>query len=101
MLLKTYTNEPVNVLGEISVKVEYGNQTKILPLIVVEGDGHSLFGRNWPNEIKLNWCEITNMHMENNATEKVKELKETLSQSIHRKNIFSPDGHRCNRCQRS
>ena len=51
--LKTYTNKQVNVLGEINVTVEYGNQRKILPLIVVEGDGHSLFGRNWLNEIKL------------------------------------------------
>ena len=77
--LKAYTNKQVNVLGEINVKMVCGNQRKILPLIVVEDDGHSLFGRNWLNEIQLNWCEIKNMHMENNATKKSERTERTLS----------------------
>ena len=29
-----------------------------LPLIIVEGNGPTLFGRNWFNVIKLNWPSI-------------------------------------------
>ena len=36
----------------------YASQTTSLPLVVVKGDGASLFGRNWLEHIKLNWSAI-------------------------------------------
>ena len=33
-----------------------------LPLVVVQGQGPSLFGRNWLQEVKLNWTELARVH---------------------------------------
>ena len=38
------------------------DQTKTLPLIVAEGNGPSLMGRNWLSLIKLEWTELCNNH---------------------------------------
>ena len=56
--LKTYSGEHLEVLGNIDVKVEYGEQRVTVPLLVVKGGGPSLFGRNWLEKIKLNWPAI-------------------------------------------
>ena len=58
VVLKTYTNEVVSVVGELSVQVQYGEQTKQMKLLVVSGNGPSLLGRNWLTEIQLNWQQI-------------------------------------------
>ena len=57
-MLKTYTGEHIKVLGSIDVNVTYKNQKKQLPLLVVSGDGPSLFGRNWLQQIKLDWSGL-------------------------------------------
>ena len=54
----TSIGEEINILGSISPKVSYKEQLRDLPLLVVEGDGPSLFGRNWLKQIKLDWKEI-------------------------------------------
>ena len=54
-LLKTYTGERLHVLGQLQVRVDYSDQEKCLPLLVVAGNGPSLWGRNWLNEIRLDW----------------------------------------------
>lgn len=56
--LNSYTGHPVRVLGEINVDVSYRSVSCKLPLVVVEGRGTSLFGRNWLSHIKLAWNEI-------------------------------------------
>ena len=56
--LKTYTCEPLKLLGQAHVQVTYENQSASLPIFVASGDGPSLFGRNWLNTIRLNWGEI-------------------------------------------
>ncbi|XP_069122221.1 uncharacterized protein [Argopecten irradians] len=60
-MLKTYTGEVLPVLGEASVQVSYEGQNKLLPLLVVEGDGPALFGRNWLGQLHLNWKTINLM----------------------------------------
>ena len=40
--LKTYSGEHLEVLGNIDVKVEYGEQRVTVPLLVVKGGGPSL-----------------------------------------------------------
>lgn len=57
-ILKTHSGEILEVLGELSVNVKYQTQTKTLPVIVVKGKGPALFGRNWPQSIKLDWQSI-------------------------------------------
>ena len=46
--LKTYMGELMSVVGEISLEVLYQDQgPKSLPLVVVQGSGPALRGRNW------------------------------------------------------
>ena len=54
-VLRTYSDEIIKVMGKVDVDVEYNNQLRTLSLVVVEGDGPNLLGRNWLRHIKLNW----------------------------------------------
>ena len=56
--LKTYTGEQIKVLGSIDVNVTYQTQKRRLPLLVVAGDGPSLLGRDWLQQIKLDWSGL-------------------------------------------
>ena len=55
---KTYTDESIRVLRELPVDVQYHGQRKQLVLLVVEGDGPSLLGRNWLEQLNLDWKSI-------------------------------------------
>ena len=61
--LKTYTGDKLQVLGQLQVQVKYGDQVQQLPLLVVAGNGPSLWGRNWLAAIRLNWAHIKQVHM--------------------------------------
>ena len=56
--LHTYTGEQVVVVGSVTVTVCYNMQFIELPLLIVKGEGPSLFGRNWLSQIKLDWGAI-------------------------------------------
>lgn len=57
--MKTYSGEPLKVLGKLHVAVEYGEQHARLPLYVVAGDGPTLLGRQWlVGPIRLDWKTI-------------------------------------------
>ena len=56
--LKAYAGHKLPVCGQINVSVSYQAQTGVLPLVLVDGDGPPLLGRNWINKIKLDWHEI-------------------------------------------
>jgi hypothetical protein len=56
--LQNYSKEPIPVVGTTTVQVCYEGQTAQLPLLVVQGSGPTLFGRNWLDSIKLNWGQI-------------------------------------------
>ena len=58
VLLKTYTGEPLKVLGELTAAVRYGKQCCTLPLLVVSGTGPTLLGRDWLKHIQLDWKSI-------------------------------------------
>ena len=44
--LKTYSAEPIPLLGKFKVKVQCGDQTQHLVLLVSKGNGPALMGRN-------------------------------------------------------
>ena len=54
--LRTYTGETVKVMGEIQVEVVLNNQREQLSLLVAEGNGPSLLGRDWLKRIRLDWA---------------------------------------------
>ena len=56
--LCTYTREALVVKGTIAVAVCYEDQAAQLELVVVAGDGPSLFGRDWLSVIRLNWQSL-------------------------------------------
>ena len=56
--LRTYTGEPMPMLGELTVDITYQQNHFTLPLMVVEGNGPSLFGRNWLQHICLDWKSL-------------------------------------------
>lgn len=58
IVLRTYTGEEVKPKGSCTVDVSYEGQEYSLPLVVVPGEGPALLGRNWLEEIKLNWPRI-------------------------------------------
>ena len=54
-----YTGEQLSVLGTLLVHITYQDQhIKDLDLLVVKGDGPSLFGRNWLDRVRLDWSNI-------------------------------------------
>ena len=53
IILKTYSGEQLKVLGQAQVKVTYKTQEVEAPLIVVAGEGPTLFGRNWLHVLQL------------------------------------------------
>ena len=56
--LKTYTDDQVHVLGQITVDVSYGTQKGMYTLFVVKGSGTNLLGRDWMRHIRLDWKSI-------------------------------------------
>ena len=56
--LKAYNGVQTPIYGEDWLPVVYDQQKRVLPLIVVNGDGHPLLGRNWLKELQLNWHNI-------------------------------------------
>ena len=56
--MRTYTGDGLPVLGKATVFVTYESQTVKLPLIIIQGEGAALFGRNWLERIRLNWAAI-------------------------------------------
>ena len=64
IVLKTYTAESMEVVGEIDVEVEYQDQSEKLVLVVVSGNGPTLLSRNWLQVIKLNWNQIPHTRLD-------------------------------------
>ena len=56
--LCSYSGEPIRVAGEVTVTVSYKQQQAKVPLVIVKGDGPSLLGCNWLEQLRLDWNEI-------------------------------------------
>ena len=56
---KTYTGEKIHVLGVADVDVAVEEVvTEKLPLVIVQGRGPGLIGRNWIRRIKFPWSKL-------------------------------------------
>ena len=61
--LKTYyTGEPITVEGSLDVRVAYQNQSLQSSVLVVDGDGPSLLGRDWLEHLILDWPKLHALH---------------------------------------
>ncbi|KAL5500514.1 hypothetical protein EMCRGX_G012092, partial [Ephydatia muelleri] len=68
VLLRTYTGDPISVVGEAKVPVSYNQQLSTLVLYVVKGTGPSLLGRDWLRHIKLDWKTVGQVASVNRVT---------------------------------
>ena len=57
-VLSTYRGEKILVLGTVMVPVKYESQQKKLNALIVKGGGPNLLGRDWLEEIRLDWETI-------------------------------------------
>ena len=58
--LCTYSREKLEVRGSAMCKVEYGNGTYKLPVVVLAGNGPVLLGCNWLHHIPIQWTRLFN-----------------------------------------
>eukprot|EP00733_Pompholyxophrys_punicea_P000103 Pompholyxophrys_punicea_v1_NODE_15_length_6209_cov_7.334416.p3 type:complete len:153 gc:universal NODE_15_length_6209_cov_7.334416:3640-4098(+) len=56
--LRGYDGKEISIVGICRPVVKYKGVTKVLELVVVDTDGPALLGRNWMEELTLNWKEI-------------------------------------------
>ena len=56
--LRTYSGEQIGVKGSTTVTVKYKEQTEQLPLVVANGSGPCLLGRDWLMTIRLDWTNL-------------------------------------------
>ena len=75
--LHTYMGESIVILGSLEADVSFEDEIFTLPLIVDQGSGLSLLGRNWLQQIKLNWTKI---HATSPKTSMNNLLKKYISQ---------------------
>ena len=75
--LCTYTKEPLQVKGAITVTAHYQGQTAELELVVVAGAGPSLLGRDWLQKIRLDWQRLNQIQSANAKT-----LQHLLNQHV-------------------
>ena len=56
--LRTYTAQPIRVLGQALVEVNYQTYQGKHTLTIVGGDGPALIGRDWLQHIRLDWANV-------------------------------------------
>ena len=68
-------------MGELPVEVQYQQQSpKQLSVVVVKGNGPSLLGRNWLQDIRLDWQHIDSVVTSLRPSIKVDTLLEKYSE---------------------
>ena len=87
--LKTYTAQEIAVLGEFDVEVMYHDHSVTLPLVVIQGSGPSLLGRNWLHHIRLDWQSIKQLKMSDELETLLEKYKEVFSSTLGTMNNFT------------
>ena len=80
--LHTYSGQQLVVLGTLKVKVKYEAQQVDLSVMVVEGSGPSLLGRDWLEHLKLNWKKLSVHYTPLEWTQKL-QIKFKLVRSVN------------------
>jgi hypothetical protein len=66
--LCTYTGQTLTAVGMVEVDVQYGEQQATLNLVIVDGKGPPLLGRDWLAVIRLDWGQFHKVEVEVNGT---------------------------------
>ena len=76
--LCSYSRVAIPIAGSMDVTVVYKGQAAQLPLIVMNGEGPSLFRRNWLENLRFDWRKIN--HLQYSSLESDLEEHKTLFQ---------------------
>lgn len=82
VVLCGYSGDKVDVVGVTEVTAVYEGQQVNVSLVVVKGNGPSLFGRNWLEKFKVNWHQV-------------KVVRESLQEVLSRHNALFAEGLGC------
>ena len=82
ILLRTFSGEKLVVRGEVVLEVGYQGSTYQLPLVILEGRGPLLFGRNWLHQIRLNWQSICTVSSETGVEAVVDKFPEIFQDDL-------------------
>eukprot|EP00731_Ephydatia_muelleri_P039008 Em1040g1a len=74
VVLRAYNHMRLKVLGEAELQVQYGGRRYELLLRVVKEDGPSLIGRDWLQQIKLDWSAMCHWISPSQSDQMVKTL---------------------------
>ena len=75
----TYTTEKVAIVGVLPVRVAYKGQDHDLFLVIMQGNGPVLLGREWLAKIRLSWQSIAfHTVVGNRLDEVLQQLKEVI-----------------------
>ena len=76
--LRTYSGEQIKPVGCQEVQVRYGDQSATVNLIVVEGKGPNLFGRDWLQVFKVDWASLYNVKSEEGQVQSILKKHEAV-----------------------
>ena len=80
--LRTYTGQPVSVLGQLMVKIKHDEVQEIMPLQVVKGADTTLLGRDWLQKFRLDWKTIFKLHDQLTLQEILDSHKQVFSDKL-------------------
>jgi hypothetical protein len=67
----------------VETSVKYEDQEGVWPLLVITGKGPNLIGRNWLQNIKINWKNLFQLKEDKNTSVKVNKLLEKYQKVFH------------------
>ncbi|GFO43474.1 phospholipid-translocating ATPase [Plakobranchus ocellatus] len=65
--LRTYSNELIQALGRLPLKLDVSKQVKTLPLLILNKDGNPILGRDWLSVLRLDWRSIGHISKANDS----------------------------------
>uniref|UniRef100_A0A1I8HWR6 ANK_REP_REGION domain-containing protein n=1 Tax=Macrostomum lignano TaxID=282301 RepID=A0A1I8HWR6_9PLAT len=86
--LRTYSGELVPVLGQLRTEIA----SKVLPLLVIDGAGSNLVGRDWLAELPLDWRDIKQVQQHPSGQPGLKSLLDKYAEVFEPGLDFARDG---------
>ena len=89
IILRSYSGEKVPLLGKITVPVIYGKgPEKMLELIVVQGPRPALLGRDWLQQITLEWDTIFALTEDNVEVPTSKDFPDEFNELLNENKVL-------------
>ena len=80
--LRTYTGQSIPVLGTATIKIRYEKQVAELSILVVEGEGPNLMGRNWISQFGFTVEKVHNLTHSNPLKEALQKHSAVFTEEL-------------------